>query len=539
MARTKISEFSVTAADNTEIDGIDIAEGCAPSGINNSIRELMSQLKDFQTGAAGDPFNGAVNGTVGATTPATGAFTTVAAQANNIAILAKSGTANYCEIAVQSGTTDAIKGQFQAVEGTTNKVILGARSNHPVAVNTNDVERIRIDTSGNVGVGTTSPAQRLSVSSGTNNDGILITNTSTANTTAKTARVGFVGTDISGTIKEAANIYVVPDDVNYVGARMSFYTRGSDTVAEHMTIASSGNVGIGTVVPVAKLDVIGSGSNGTIRAAHPGNTSFGVVILAETTAGTDDPAIVIKNYNGGSPVTYGIVCKDNGSLAFNSGITPTGGFGTERVRIDSSGNVGIGTASPTKKLDVVGAGAFTTSVDGTTLTVSGGGVGEQSGQILQTNTYAGVPTPNKYLRVDGSGQWQILNSAYSATCMSLTDAGAASQGNNSSTWTVVSDVRIKQNIRPITNALGKICSLNPCHFEYKTRPDKTKTNFIAQEFEQVFPGHVVESAPAMEFEALFAEGEKMKSIDADLIPYLVGAIKQLKSEFDAYKASHP
>lgn len=56
MARTKISEFSSTAADNTDIDGIDIAEGCAPSGINNAIRTLMADLKDMQTGASGDTF---------------------------------------------------------------------------------------------------------------------------------------------------------------------------------------------------------------------------------------------------------------------------------------------------------------------------------------------------------------------------------------------------------------------------------------------------------------------------------------------------
>jgi hypothetical protein len=56
MPRTKISEFSATPGDNTDIDGIDIAEGCAPSGINNAIRELMAQLKDMQTGASGDTF---------------------------------------------------------------------------------------------------------------------------------------------------------------------------------------------------------------------------------------------------------------------------------------------------------------------------------------------------------------------------------------------------------------------------------------------------------------------------------------------------
>lgn len=56
MSRTKISEFSATPGDNTDIDGIDIAEGCAPSGINNAIRELMAQLKDMQTGSSGDTF---------------------------------------------------------------------------------------------------------------------------------------------------------------------------------------------------------------------------------------------------------------------------------------------------------------------------------------------------------------------------------------------------------------------------------------------------------------------------------------------------
>lgn len=54
MAKTKISEWSSTPANNTDIDGINIAEGCAPSGINDAIRELMSQVKDWQAGTSGD-----------------------------------------------------------------------------------------------------------------------------------------------------------------------------------------------------------------------------------------------------------------------------------------------------------------------------------------------------------------------------------------------------------------------------------------------------------------------------------------------------
>jgi hypothetical protein len=56
MAKNKISEYSATAANNTDIGGINIAEGCAPSGINNAIRELMAQLKDQQAGTDGDNF---------------------------------------------------------------------------------------------------------------------------------------------------------------------------------------------------------------------------------------------------------------------------------------------------------------------------------------------------------------------------------------------------------------------------------------------------------------------------------------------------
>jgi hypothetical protein len=54
MPKTKISEWSATPANNTDIDGINIAEGCAPSGINDAIRELMAQVKDLYAGTTGD-----------------------------------------------------------------------------------------------------------------------------------------------------------------------------------------------------------------------------------------------------------------------------------------------------------------------------------------------------------------------------------------------------------------------------------------------------------------------------------------------------
>jgi len=103
MAKTKISEYSATAGSNTDINNINLAEGMAPSLVNNAIRQLMAQLKDFQVGTAGDnvtvggnlavtgtsTFTGAISATItggtidgvpiGGTTPAAGAFTTLAA----------------------------------------------------------------------------------------------------------------------------------------------------------------------------------------------------------------------------------------------------------------------------------------------------------------------------------------------------------------------------------------------------------------------------------------------------------------------------
>ena len=54
MPKVKISDYSQTAASNTDINSINLAEGMLPSDVNNAIRELMKQLKDFQVGSAGD-----------------------------------------------------------------------------------------------------------------------------------------------------------------------------------------------------------------------------------------------------------------------------------------------------------------------------------------------------------------------------------------------------------------------------------------------------------------------------------------------------
>jgi hypothetical protein len=76
VAKTKISEYDASAGNNTDVNNVNIAEGCAPSGINNAIREVMAALKRFETGSDGDSMtvggNFVVSGTATLSTTTTG-----------------------------------------------------------------------------------------------------------------------------------------------------------------------------------------------------------------------------------------------------------------------------------------------------------------------------------------------------------------------------------------------------------------------------------------------------------------------------------
>jgi hypothetical protein len=166
MPKTKISEFSATPANNTDIDSINIAEGCAPSGINDAIRELMAQLKDFQTGAVGDSFNGPV----GSTTASTGAFTT----------LTTTGSGTLKNLLFSGGTLPAAGNPSIALRSSDNIIYHQAGSANNITFldsaqntmqsisatanifNISNAEGMRLTSTG-LGIGTTSPSNKLHV----------------------------------------------------------------------------------------------------------------------------------------------------------------------------------------------------------------------------------------------------------------------------------------------------------------------------------------------------------------------------------------
>jgi hypothetical protein len=126
MAKNKISEYSATAANNTDIGGINIAEGCAPSGINNAIRELMAQLKDQQVGTDGDNF------TVGGAFTCTGAavFSSTVAIAGS----ATAPTATFGDSTTKVATTAFVQAALAAAYPVGSIYINATSSTNPATL---------------------------------------------------------------------------------------------------------------------------------------------------------------------------------------------------------------------------------------------------------------------------------------------------------------------------------------------------------------------------------------------------------------------
>jgi hypothetical protein len=123
MPKNKVSEWSSTAGNNTDVGGINIAEGMAPSGVNNAMREIMAQIKDMQAGTDGDYFvvGGAFTATGAATFSSTMYVASVATFNNNVTIgssTTNSLTLNAATIVAPSALTVSSTGAIKLPSGT-------------------------------------------------------------------------------------------------------------------------------------------------------------------------------------------------------------------------------------------------------------------------------------------------------------------------------------------------------------------------------------------------------------------------------------
>jgi hypothetical protein len=167
---------------------------------------------------------------------------------------------------------------------------------------------------------------------------------------------------------------------------MSFQTGGS----ERVRVDTSGNVGIGTSSPTRLLTLSGSGVNTRVQINNTvSGKNFGLYAV-------DD---------GNSIINYG----SSAALIFTES-------GTERMRIDSSGNVGIGTSFGTRKLNVYGGASGTRTMAVVSNASEGLEVGVNASNIAAINSAAGgaiifTQADTERARIDSSGNF-LFNSGY-------------------------------------------------------------------------------------------------------------------------------
>jgi hypothetical protein len=175
----------------------------------------------------------------------------------------------------------------------------------PITFSTSGLERLRIANNGNVGIGTTNPNYKLEVG------GEIYSNAGNQEGFRMNGSIGLVRTNATC---------------------ISLLTNNSN----RLTIDAGGNVGIGTEYPIEKLDV-------SVTKSYGQSADVGIAI-----GGTDNG--YVDNYATSSWRQYVSGNSNGQSLKFDGFVRGVGW--TERMRITSGGNVGIGTSSPAKKLSV-------------------------------------------------------------------------------------------------------------------------------------------------------------------------------------------
>jgi hypothetical protein len=276
--------------------------------------------------------------------------------------------------------------------------------------------RFTITSAGNVGVGTSSPSKKLSVSDG-----------------------GAIGFEVSP--NEGGNgfnrlisfnrVSVAYVPVAIEGEYVAFSTGTGSSGTERMRINSAGNVGIGTTAPSQKVHVVGD------------------VLATPSTWGTSGTgAVYVGDTNNYYSATFGAPAKlgSFNDLTFGVGVTQT-----ERMRIDASGNVGIGTSSPSNKL-TVDTGPFAGSIEvkntnGTSTFGTGGGNFTEIANI-SNGTIDFYTSAAQRMRIDSAGNVGIGTTSPSeklSVTGNVTISGSLSKGSGS--------FKIDHPIKPDTHHL--------------------------------------------------------------------------------------
>jgi hypothetical protein len=256
---------------------------------------------------------------------------------------------------------------------------LGTNDANALAFETSGTERVRIDVSGNVGVGTTTPNSRLTTAYFSTAAGLATSGTTDSNQafTIVGTNVGASGYGLSAGVSSATGAVLLQ------ARDMSNFATNGNIILQ----PNGGNVGIGTSSPSSKLTVNGAGGDG-IATLYDGGT-YGIRGLFQHMGNLSG----INGVGGLQIAAQGTNNSTSGSGDINFFVTSANSAGaftdasyTTAMKIRYNGNVGIGTSTPNSKLQVIGGNVEVGPSYGS-------GVAYDTGnRTLQVGTYTGTPT---------------------------------------------------------------------------------------------------------------------------------------------------
>ena len=432
-----------------------------------------------------------------------------------------------------------------------------------LAWSNNGAETMRLDSSGNLGIGGT-PEAKLDIFGLARAGGNATYRGDVTIRQAGNALAGNGGLEFKPDGAGSGYGARIQSTFNGVSAYdLSFQLRNnSASWTQYMLLDTAGNLGIGTSSPSSKLHVVG---DQLIIAGGTGTSQLGIQVKG--TALTAIPAAQVQGYIATGDSALGVAgdlliaprTDVATSVRFITGTTPA-----ERMRLDSSGNLLVGTTSAAGRLTVEGSQAAAGTLNALTLrNSSDGGVGLYfdnstsnnlaSIEALVTSTGAGSDdgilafstatngTNTERARIDSSGYLLIgytaSNGAYRLQVNSQIYATNAT--------IATSDGRYKEDVRPLAGALDLVQRLRPVTFKWQEHPvhdfpvGETDVGFIAQEAQQALDNAPYASQVVKGNSCTLPDGEKEEFLgiaDGKLIAVLTAAIQEQQALINDLRA---
>jgi hypothetical protein len=327
------------------------------------------------------------------------------------------------------------------------------------------VESMRLDSSGNLLVGSTSSYAGKNQSWGAVTANAATPNFAAIDTTAVASGVGgelaFIGQFQSGEYAYFGSMRGIKENgtSGNTACALTFSTRPTATAPqERMRIDSSGNVGIGTSSPSAPLDV-------------QANTSALGIRVRGRASGDGGNIAFFSNNNATEQLSIFSSSGENAFFGTGSRIMSFSTNSTERMRISPSGVVGIGQ-------DASAFGQLAVRFDATTSPNNSLGIGVSPAANTSNAVYV------RFYNATGNG------------CGDISRSGTS----NAVVYGTTSDYRLKENVQPMTGALAKVSQLKPVTYRWIDSQEQAE-GFIAHELQAVIPTAVVGEKDATQIQS--------------------------------------